>query len=285
MANPSIAPYGHWESPISLDAVAYGSVAVSAPRHSPKAGRSFFVESKKDGKKTFMEITKDGSAVEFLPDGYSVVNSVYEYGASLYDVLADGRLIFSNKDGSVCLLDPDTKTVTTLIKTNSILRYASFSASNGNSPWALAIEEDHTDDTPAGVKTYIVAIHTGTGQAKRIVSGADFYYTPRFSPDGSRVSWLTWNHPDMMFDPCTLYWAMWNDEDASLGQANFVAGGKDSSVAEPRWSADNTLFYCEETQPYRRMFRLTPGGKEAQLISIPSLEKAELGEISLAEGR
>ena len=32
--------------------------------------------------------------------------------------------------------------------------------------------------------------------ASSLVSGNDFYSSPRLSPDGSQLAWLTWNHPE-----------------------------------------------------------------------------------------
>ena len=37
----------------------------------------------------------------------------------------------------------------------------------------------------------------GTEAPPILVSGNDFYSTPRLSPDGGRLVWLTWNHPNM----------------------------------------------------------------------------------------
>lgn len=217
-----------------------------------------------------------------LPEPYSVSNKVYEYGASLYDILSDGRIIFSNSDNTVRILDPDTQDVSLLIKAPA-LRYASFNA-DANSPWALAIEEDHTVDTPYKIRNYIVAINTLTAEVKRVVSGADFYYTPLFSHDGKKLAWLEWNHPNLPFDAAKLFVAKWNP-DGSVSNARLISGGSQQGVGEPRWGLDGTLFFAQEIGNYRQLYSIQPGHDKAIQIELKGLEKAEIGEIGLFEGR
>lgn len=44
-----------------------------------------------------------------------------------------------------------------------------------------------------------------TGAATTLVSGSDFYASPRLSPDGSRLAWVSWDHPNMPWDDTTLW--------------------------------------------------------------------------------
>ena len=75
--------------------------------------------------------------------------------------------------------------------------------------------------------------HPGRRQSLRrdgprvLVSGNDFYSTPRLSPDGSRLSWLTWHHPDM---PWVANEAWVGDIllDGTIGNVFHVAGGRNS---------------------------------------------------------
>lgn len=276
------ARHGDWESPISLDLVTSGSKVLSQPRVSAN-GRIFFLETRTSGSRTIVQITGGTSSPsstatrDILPVGYSAANSVYTYGGSAYDALPDDRLIFSNKDDSVNLLDPDTGEVTRLTG-EPHLAYSNFSANNAN-PWVLAIQEDRKVPHPEGVVNRIVAIHVDTGRVKVVREGADFYYPPEYSRDGTRFAWLEWDHPDQPWYGARLYHAIIGT-DAEPGPAHLVAGGLLHGVAEPRWGPDGSLFFGMETGNYRQLFRLRPGEKNVtQVTSSPDLADAEFGEL------
>jgi dipeptidyl aminopeptidase/acylaminoacyl peptidase len=207
---------------------------------------------------------------------------VYEYGGSAYDALPDGRLMFSNKDGAVYLLEPTTGEVTKVTGTPT-LRYSNFSA-NPKDPWVLAVEEDHEHDTPAQVKNYVVAINTITYNVVRVVSGSDFYYTPQFSPDGNSLAWLEWDHPNLPFSSAKLFSAIWNSDGYATSQ-RLICGSNNEGVAEPRWGPDGSLFYGREIDGYRQLFRIRPNTASPEHIKLEFLSDAEFGQISWFQGR
>ena len=69
----------------------------------------------------------------------------------------------------------------------------------------IAIREDHSGDGEP-VNT-IVALdpHGDESGGTVLVAGADFYTTARLSPDGQRLAWLQWNHPNMPWDGSELW--------------------------------------------------------------------------------
>ncbi|KAH6608879.1 peptidase s9 [Trichoderma cornu-damae] len=273
--------YGDWESPISSDFVVSKMRILAAPRACPRTGRAYFTETN-GARRTIVQVAQDGSLNEVLPEDQSCQNAVYEYGAGLYDVLPDGRLIFSDQDNAVRILEPDAK-YSSLLARSPVLRYSSFHANTKN-PWVLAIEEDHTDDAPSRVQNHLVAINILTGEFKRAVSGADFYWLPQFNADGSKIAWLEWNHPHMFFDACKLYTADFR-LDGTVSGVRHIAGGNGESVTEPRWGLDGaTLFFAQETSGYRQLFRLDPGSAAPREIKLSGLEASELGEVYFFEG-
>lgn len=228
---------------------------------------------------------RDGDCIDVLPEGFSAKSRVYEYGGAPYTLLPGVRVIFSNfSDKFVYILDVDEGTVSTLLESNT-LRYADFHAHPGDEPWVLAVEEDHEHDMPEQVKNYIVAIHTATGQVKRIVQGADFYMFPTFSLDGKKISWVEWNFPGMPWAGVSLYWATWSNGAIDPQTIEHVAGTETSTVTEPRWGPDGCLYYAEEQTDFYQLFRRHPDGGDATSIRLPGLEKTEIGSAKMACGR
>lgn len=230
-----------------------------------------------------MELTGYG-AVDILPKECSVGNIVYEYGVQSIQILPDSRLIFSNRDNTVRILDPNTSHVTTIVEDSTTLRYGSFTAQS-TSAWVLAIQEDHTNNTPSGIENYIAAINIETGDVKRVISGADFYFQPRFNDGGTRLVWLEWDHPEMLFDMAKLYVADWDKQNATVINRKIVAGGNSEGVCEPHWGPDGALYFSQETSGYRQLHRVAPEGGKPQHLSFAGLEEFDLGESSLFEAR
>lgn len=243
---------------------------------------SFFLESRPNGENSIIQVTDDGLK-DILPKEYHAANRAYEYGGSTYEILCNGKIIFSNgTDDSVHILDPETSKVEYLTGNDSVLRYSDFSP-NGNNPWVLAYQEDHTDDTPAGITSHVVAIHTETSEVKRIVTGADFYYTPKFNQDGTKLVWMQWNRPDMLFDKSELYLADFDAESCAVSDPTLIIG-KDKGAAEPRWGPDGSLWYGAERGSHRSLFRIPPGSKNSIEVKVNGLEDVEFGDHGLWQG-
>src|SRR5215207_3465917 len=82
-----------------------------------------------------------------------------------------------------------------------------------------------------------VDLQPGDGFGSVLVEGNDFYSSPRLSPDGTQLAWLTWNHPNMPWDGCEL-WVGEFGEDGKVTSTRWVAGGTAESLFQPEWSPE-----------------------------------------------
>ena len=78
----------------------------------------------------------------------------------------------------------------------------------------------------------------GTAPGHIIANGRDFVASPRLSPDGRRLAWLAWDHPNMPWNGTTLYLAALDENGAIIGAARNIAGGSAKFIFQPEWSPD-----------------------------------------------
>jgi dipeptidyl aminopeptidase/acylaminoacyl peptidase len=121
------------------------------------------------------------------------------------------------------------------------------------------VREDHSGEGEP-INT-IVAIPLGDALQQILVSGNDFYSSPRLSPDGTQLAWITWNHPHMPWDGTEL-WVANLAEDGAIANAQKVAGGSEESVVQPMWSPDGLLYFVSDRSGWWNLYRSKDGAIE-----------------------
>jgi dipeptidyl aminopeptidase/acylaminoacyl peptidase len=96
----------------------------------------------------------------------------------------------------------------------------------------------------------VVLPSDGAAEPRVVASGRDFYAFPRLSPDGSKLAWTCWDHPNMPWDGTELWVA-----DANGGEAHKVAGGREESIFQPAWSADGRLHWVSDKGGWWQLYR------------------------------
>jgi dipeptidyl aminopeptidase/acylaminoacyl peptidase len=123
------------------------------------------------------------------------------------------------------------------------------------------------------VNTLVSLSLKGDGTAGRVLaSGNDFYSSPRLSPDGSKLAWLTWNHPNMPWDGTEL-WVGTLDDNGMLLTSECVAGGKEESIFQPEWSPNGQLYFVSDRNGWWNLFRTHSDGA----VEIVCKKEAEFG--------
>ena len=129
----------------------------------------------------------------------------------------------------------------------------------------ICIREDHTGlphgfEAPEGGRikepvTTLIAVDLSSGAETVLVSGHDFYSTPRVSPDGGRLAWLAWRHPNMPWDENEL-WVAEFDSNGRLANERKAAGSTDESIVQPEWAPDGSLVFVSDRSGWWNLYRL-----------------------------
>src|SRR5205823_15115700 len=104
-------------------------------------------------------------------------------------------------------------------------RYADFVVDEARGR-LIGVREDHTDAEQEPVNTVTEISYSGavTDNGRVLVAGAGFYSSPRLSPDGLYLAWVSWNHPDMPWDGTELWLARLDTEGLPV-EPMLIAGG------------------------------------------------------------
>ncbi len=268
------APYGSWKSPITSDLIVAKTVFPSRIR--TDNGVIYWVETRPEekGRSVIIRLSPDGTAEDLLPPPYNARTRVHEYGGGEYLVHA-GIVYFSNfADQRVYRIPPGGEP--TPITPAADLRYAD-GVMDPQRGRIIAVREDHTAGDQQAANTVVALDANGAdieSGGKVLVSGNDFYSNPRISPDGKRLAWLTWNHPNMPWDGTEL-WVAEITADGSLSGPLLIAGGATESIFQPEWSPEGQLYFVSDRTGWWNLYRWE---EQASTIQAMHPMEAEFGE-------
>ncbi|MFL7792877.1 MAG: prolyl oligopeptidase family serine peptidase, partial [Anaerolineae bacterium] len=256
-----IAPYGSWKSPITTDLIVsettrLGQIAVDGQD-------VYWVEGRpsEGGRNVIVRCAPDGRTTDFTPPSFNARTRVHEYGGGAFLVIAG--TVYSSNFVDQRLYRQDAEGEPQPVTPEIALRYA-----DGISDWQhgrariICVREDHTESGREAVNT-IASIDLESGDSQVLVSGHDFYASPRLSPDGTQLAWLAWNHPNMPWDGTEL-WIGELQSGGTLDYTRRVAGGVDESIFQPEWSPDGRLYFVSDKTGWWNLYRLH--GEQAEIL-------------------
>jgi dipeptidyl aminopeptidase/acylaminoacyl peptidase len=252
----AIAPYGSWKSPITTDraagsAVGLGQIVID--------GSDVWWNEMRpaEGGRYVIQRWRAGNTDEILPAPYSTRTRAHEYGGGAFAV-ADGIPYFSNdRDQRLYRVVPGA--LPQPITPEGSRRYAD-GVIDRRRRRMICVREDHSAGGEP-VNTIVAVDLEGRGEPRVLLSGRDFYASPRLGPDGRQLAWLSWNHPDMPWDGTEL-WLADLDADGLPANPRRVAGGREESVFQPQFAPDSTLYFVSDRNDWWNLYRLRQGHVE-----------------------
>ena len=283
MPNPTVAPYGSWTSPIRVENIVADSVNLAYPRL--VGDEVWWLEGRpsEGGRYVVVARAADGTTRDVLPAGWSARARVHEYGGRPYTPYeasdATFGVVFTSwADQRLYRLGPDDAEPVALTPEPAEpagLRYADLQTVQlDGATVVIAVREAHV----AGeVQRAIVAVPVhprddAAGDGVRVLAdNRHFLANPRLSPDGRRLAWIGWDHPNMPWDGTELFVADLGSGDSpgATGGSEPLAvlGGQAESVTQIEWANDDGLYATSDRSGWWNLYEVPAAGGDPKPLA------------------
>ncbi|MEI9984146.1 MAG: hypothetical protein WDN69_13635 [Aliidongia sp.] len=253
------APYGSWASPVTPELMTGKTVGLGSLSADGEALYWLEARPNEAGRSLLMRWTAAAGKTELTPAPVNVGTRVHEYGGGAYAV-ASGWIVYSEKaDGSVWLAAPGEPA--RQIAAVPGCRYADFQFDLPRRR-VLAVREDHRDRPETDPEAAIIALpFDAQGPGTVLLRGPDFLAAPRLSPDGSRLAWIEWDHPNMPWDGTRLKLVAL-DADGRPEAAALIAGQEPEAIVQPLFAPDGTLHFSSDRTGWWNLYAWRDGAVE-----------------------
>jgi dipeptidyl aminopeptidase/acylaminoacyl peptidase len=261
-----ISPYGTWRSPLTAAAVGAGGLRLGAVQRD--GGAIYWLEGRpaEGGRSALVRRAPDGTIDDVVPPDFNVRTRVHEYGGGAY--IVRGGIVYCSNFADQRIYRVRPSQAPEAITRPGRRMYADYEL-DGARDRLICVCEDHSGGGEA-VNTIVAISLTHNAEPLTLDSGYDFYSTPRLSPDGSRLAWLAWRHPNMPWDGSEL-WVADIGATGALANQRLVAGGDAESIYQPGWAPDGTLCYVSDRDDWWKLF------KDGAPVLSNALSDAEFG--------
>lgn len=214
------------------------------------------------GRTAVMVAGHDGPREATPPDA-NVRTLVHEYGGggwwphggALYYVdFADQRLRRLDPDGTVTLLSAEPEQP-------RADRFADGRVTPDGA-WSICVRERHGDGHEP-INELVAVATDGSLVVESLWAGADFVMSPRISPDGGRVAWISWDHPAMPWDRSRLH--VHELVDGRVGD-EVVMVDPGASLCEPDFGAHG-LRVCSDHDGWWNLYEVDDAGTLAPAVT------------------
>ncbi len=249
------APYGTWSSPVTAERLVERAVGVSDV--TVRDGTVAWCESRpaEAGRYVVVELGPGSTPVERTPPGFSARTRVHEYGGRCFAFAGDDLVACNWEDQRLWRFPSSGEPEPLAAEPASpgAVRFAD-TVVTPDRRWVVCVREAHdgrrVDNDLVAVPLRVLS---EPGEPVVLASGRDFYSSPAVSPDGGRLAWLCWDHPQMPWDATEL-WVADLGAGGEVASPVLVAGGDGESLQQPRWSPDGRLHWVSDASGWWNLY-------------------------------
>ncbi len=277
--------YGKWPSAVSAEFVAGKTLRFQSVQ--AFGGDLYWSEMhpEQDGRVTIMRARCDGPALELVKAPWSVSSKVHEYGGGAF-LATEKTLFFVNaKDQQIWALElqPDDDNTRTPSNTPTQLthlpdwRFSDFSYDEQRQRLVCIGEKHHEANIPPLNMIVSIALQNdNAGELHILVEGDDFYASPRLSPDGQDLAYISWNLPDMPWESARLHVVRFTPQ-GQITSTIQPADTLDGACFQPEWDRNGALWFINDASGYGQLYRHNRGQQKQTEPELFAIERAECG--------
>lgn len=247
------SPFGSWESPVTAEFVA-GKDRGLTSNLQVDGDDLYFIEARPDegGRQVLMRRSAEGKVEAAIPDDFNVRTNYLEYGGKGF-LVRQGEIFFVHATDQQIYRCRFGERPMQLTK-DSDSRYADLSLDEERGK-LLALREIAGKPEP---KNTICSIDLVSGEIKDLVVGKDFYNSPRLNKNGSKLLWVSWNHPNMAWNGTEL-WAADFSPAGEVANPQKITGDSSHAVCQPQWMENDDILFVAELEEWSNLYRYSRG--------------------------
>lgn len=252
----TMAPFGSWRTPLTAQAIVADVKGLHELRTHDDILYWLETRPNEQGRTVLMARQIDGTQREVTPAPYNLRSRVHEYGGAAY-LPCDGGIFFVNfADQRVYRIQGER--IEPVTDQDEDRRFADL-CWDARRNRVIAVTEQHRSDREPVNRLQAFGVGEDAGALTTLHEGHDFYAAPRLSPDGTRLAFICWDHPNMPWDGSQLI-VMSIAESGQPEEEMVVAGGVAESVLQPEWLDDEVLLFLTDSNGFWNLYRYDPSG-------------------------
>ena len=264
LSPPASRPYGLWDSPITPKSLA-SSLRLGDPQWDSDGRTLVWLEGRSD-RGVLVTASLDSPAARDLTTDLSV-RAMVGYGGGDFTV-GHGAVFFvsGNRLYRQELAGGEAVAIT------PVFGECASPALSPDGAWLLFVHSYERKDVLAVVDT------RGKHWPVKLHEGRDFYMQPAWSPDGKRVAWIAWDHPNMPWDGTDLMVADFTvtADSPALSNVRSPIGGPDTAIFQPEYLPDGSgIVYVSDEGGIGQLYLYRWGSGEAVRLTNGSGDYAK----------
>ncbi|PRY12491.1 S9 family peptidase [Kineococcus rhizosphaerae] len=242
---------GAWTSPLRAADVAAAGLRLSGVALEDD-GTVGWAEGRpaEGGRVAVVRRSPDGRRAEWAPS-LDARTRVHEYGGGSWGLVPGaGAVLASAADQRWFHVAAPGAAPRALVPADGV-RYAD------PAPWGegvVLVAEDVSGPVP---RRSLVHVPLDGSGPRELFSGPRFLAAPRVSPDGSRLVWISWEHPDMPWQR-TLLWTAGLGAGGLVDPRVLVGEDRRESLVHPGFAPDGTLLVVSDRSGFWNLYEADP---------------------------